>query len=81
MFAKRRLNDLNRSGWWFLLFIIPLVNLLLAIYLVLFPGTDGDNNYGHAPVANTLGVKILAWMLPLVFILGILAAIAVPQYH
>lgn len=81
MFAKRRLNDLNRSGWWFLLFIIPLANLLLTIYLVFFPGTAGDNNYGHAPVANSLGVKILAWMLPLVFILGILAAIAIPQYQ
>jgi len=31
MFAKRRLNDLNRSGWWFLLFLVPIVNLLIAI--------------------------------------------------
>ncbi len=81
MFAKRRLNDLNRSGWWFLLFIIPLVNLLLAIYLVFFPGTHGSNNFGPAPVANSIGVLILGWMLPVVFVLGILAAIAIPQYQ
>ncbi len=81
MFAKRRLNDLNRSGWWFLLFIIPVVNLLLAIYLIFFPGTDGSNRFGPAPVANSIGVLILGWMLPVVFILGIVAAIAIPQYQ
>ncbi len=80
MFAKRRLNDLNRSGWWFLLFIIPIVNLILAIYLIFFPGTDGSNNFGAAPVANSLGVLILGWMLPVFFVLGIVAAIVVPQF-
>jgi uncharacterized membrane protein YhaH (DUF805 family) len=81
MFAKRRLNDLNRSGWWFLLFIIPVVNLLLAIYLIFFPGTDGSNKFGPAPVANSIGVLILGWMLPVVFVLGIVAAVAIPQYQ
>ncbi len=80
MFAKRRLNDLNRSGWWFLLFIIPIVNLILAIYLIFFPGTDGSNKFGAAPVANSLGVLILGWMLPVFFVLGIAAAILVPQF-
>lgn len=79
MFAKRRLNDLNRSGWWFLLFIIPLVNLLLAIYLIFFPGTDGSNNFGPAPAENSIGVLILGWMMPVLFVLGIVAAVAVPQ--
>lgn len=80
MFAKRRLNDLNRSGWWFLLFIIPIVNLLFAIYLIFFPGADGPNNYGPAPVANSIGVLILGWMLPVFFVLGIVAAVVVPQF-
>jgi len=79
MFAKRRLNDLNRSGWWFLLFLIPLVNLVLAIYILFFPGTDGDNNFGPAPVANSTGVLILGWMFPVLMILGIVAAVAVPM--
>jgi uncharacterized membrane protein YhaH (DUF805 family) len=79
MFAKRRLNDLNRSGWWFLLFLIPLVNLVLAIYILFFPGTDGDNNFGPAPVANSTGVLILGWMFPLLMILGIVAAVAIPM--
>ena len=79
MFSKRRLNDLNRSGWWFLLFIIPIVNLILAIYLIFFPGTSGDNNFGAAPTANSTGVLILGWMFPALMILGIVAAVVIPQ--
>lgn len=78
MFSKRRLNDLNRSGWFFLLMIIPLVNLFLIIYMIFFPGTDGDNNHGPMAVPNTLGVKILALFMPIVAIIGIAAAIIVP---
>ena len=80
MFAKRRLNDLNRSGWWFLLFLVPIVNLLMAIYLVFFPGSDGDNNFGPAPTSNSVGVLILGWMMPVFFIVGIGAAILLPQF-
>ena len=80
MFGKRRLNDLNRSGWWFLLVIIPLVNLALIIYLLFFPGTDGSNNHGAPAVANSTGVLILAWMLPVIMILGIVAAVAIPMF-
>ena len=79
IYARRRLNDLNRSGWWFLLFIVPIVNLLLAIYLIFFPGTDGSNNFGPPPVANSIGVLILGWMFPVLMLLGILAAIAGPM--
>jgi len=80
MYAKRRLNDLNRSGWWFLLFIVPVVNLLLAIYMIFFPGTDGANNWGPAPTANSIGVMILGWSMPALFVLGIAAAILIPQF-
>ena len=80
MFAKRRLNDLNRTGWWFVLFIVPIVNLLLTIYLIFFPGSEGSNDYGPAPAANSLGVQILGWMMPVLFLLGIVAAIAIPQF-
>jgi uncharacterized membrane protein YhaH (DUF805 family) len=80
MFAKRRLNDLNRNGWWLLLAFVPFANFLLTIYMMFFPGTDGDNNYGAVPVANTLGVQILGWMMPVLMILGIVAAVLTPQF-
>ena len=77
-FAKRRLNDLNRSGWWILLSIVPFVNLLFTIYIIFFPGTDGDNNFGAAPAANSLGVQILGWLIPALFVIGIVAAVVIP---
>jgi uncharacterized membrane protein YhaH (DUF805 family) len=77
----RRLNDLNHSGWFSLLMLIPLVNLGLALYILFAPGTKGPNNYGPAPVPNSSGVIAAALILPLVFIVGILAAVAIPAYQ
>jgi len=80
MFSKRRLNDLDRSGWWILLFIVPVVNLLLAIYLIFFSGSENNNRYGEIPNENTIGVKLLAFSVPVIMLLGIVAAIAIPSY-
>jgi uncharacterized membrane protein YhaH (DUF805 family) len=80
MFAKRRLNDLNRNGWWLLLAFVPFANFLLTIYMMFFPGTDGDNDYGAVPVENTLGVQILAWLMPVLMIVGIVAAVLIPYF-
>ena len=78
MFGKRRLNDLNRSGWFILLMIIPIINFILIIYLVFFGSTDGDNDYGPRADANTIGVKILAFLFPVLMLLGIGAAVLIP---
>ncbi|HKJ50304.1 MAG TPA: DUF805 domain-containing protein [Gammaproteobacteria bacterium] len=79
MWLKRRFNDLNRSGWWMLLFFIPVVNLIVGIYLLFFPGTDGPNNFGPAPAANSIGVLILGWLAIAAIVLGIVGAIAAPM--
>ena len=80
--AKRRLNDLNHSGWLTLLMLVPLVNGLFGLYLMFAPGTKGSNNYGPAPVKNSTGVIIGGLMLPVsIALIGILAAIAIPQYQ
>jgi hypothetical protein len=73
------MNDLNRTGWWTLTFMVPILNLATANYLLFFPGTPGDNNYGPAPAANTLGVKILALTMPIIALVGILAAVLIPM--
>lgn len=49
----RRLHDLNRSGAWMLLSIIPLANLLL-LYWFLCEGEDCRNEYGSQPKAHRL---------------------------
>lgn len=43
-----RLNDINYSGWYALLFFVPIVNLaLIALYFI--DGTKGTNKYGNDP--------------------------------
>jgi len=73
----QRCHDLNTSGWVSLLILIPLVNLLFWF----LPGTPGANRFGPPPPPNTVGVILGALILPLVFVIGIVAAVAIPAYH
>jgi len=43
----RRLHDINQSGLLTLLLLVPFVNLLLFLYLLFAPGTQGANKYGN----------------------------------
>jgi len=44
----RRLHDIGKSGWWYLLVLIPLVNLVL-IYFFICDSQPGENQYGANP--------------------------------
>jgi uncharacterized membrane protein YhaH (DUF805 family) len=48
----RRLHDLNMSGWWYLAFLIPGINVILGLILLFFKGTEGPNRYGTDPLAS-----------------------------
>ncbi|ULT28415.1 DUF805 domain-containing protein [Sphingobacterium sp. E70] len=52
----RRLHDTNKSGWFLLLGLIPLVNLYL-IYLMVIEGDKGPNQYGPDPKAEENGAS------------------------
>ena len=41
----RRLHDLNYSGWYFLLLLVPFVNFALLLYLLLAPGKKQGNRW------------------------------------
>ena len=56
--ARRRLNDMNRTGWLSLLIFVPFVNLGLGLWLLFAPGSEGANNYGPPPCPNSLGVMV-----------------------
>jgi len=49
--SVRRLHDVDKSGWFILLGLIPLVGLYL-IYLYVQPGTPGPNRFGPDPKAG-----------------------------
>ena len=50
MIMVRRLHDLDKSGWWNLIILIPYVDIVFGLYLTCAKGTDGDNKYGSDPL-------------------------------
>lgn len=78
--ARRRLNDMDHNSWLALLVLVPYLNMLVALWLVFAKGSEGPNTYGPAPSPNTGGTIAAAFLVP-VFIVGILAAIAIPAYQ
>lgn len=47
----RRLHDTGRSGWWWLVALIPLAGVVWLIVLLALPGDEGSNQYGADPKA------------------------------
>ena len=47
--AVRRLHDTDRSGWWLLIGLVPLVGGLVLLYFYLIEGTHGPNRFGPDP--------------------------------
>jgi len=45
----KRLHDRNRSGWFLLLLLVPLVNIWILIELAFLGGTAGSNRFGDDP--------------------------------
>ncbi|HCL67400.1 MAG TPA: DUF805 domain-containing protein [Rhizobium sp.] len=49
--GARRLHDIDRSAWWLLLVLVPIVGWIVLIYFNVQPGQQGENQYGQPPVA------------------------------
>lgn len=77
MLTIQRCHDFNATGWLAILWLIPLVNLVFWF----IPGTDGENRFGSPTAPNSVLTVIAALILPIVFVVGILAAIAIPAYQ
>lgn len=50
MVLIRRLHDLNLSGWWSLLYLVPYVDIIFCLYVLFAKGTDGPNRFGEDPL-------------------------------
>jgi uncharacterized membrane protein YhaH (DUF805 family) len=81
IFGRRRLNDLGHSGWLMLLLFIPFVNIVFGLYIIFASGSKTSNDYGPPPNPTPTLVTIGGLILPIVFIVGILAAVALPAYQ
>ena len=45
----RRLHDIDRTGWWILINLIPLVGTIVLLVFAVTDGTPGNNKYGPNP--------------------------------
>jgi uncharacterized membrane protein YhaH (DUF805 family) len=52
----RRLHDIDRSGWWILIGLVPLIGAIVLLVFALLEGTPGDNQYGPNPKGATARV-------------------------
>ena len=48
--AIRRLHDLDRTGWWIFIGLIPLVGWIILIIWYCTRGTNGPNRFGPDPL-------------------------------
>jgi uncharacterized membrane protein YhaH (DUF805 family) len=47
--AVRRMHDTNRSGWWLLLYLLPIIGSIILLIWKCTSGTPGPNTYGADP--------------------------------
>ncbi len=79
--TAQRLHDMDLSAAYMLIFLIPIINSFMGLYLALAPGKDGVNNYGAPPPANKTWHWVCGMALPVIALIGILAAVALPAYQ
>lgn len=45
----RRLHDTDRSGWWLLISLVPLIGAIVLLVFSLQDSDQGDNRFGSNP--------------------------------
>ena len=76
LLSIQRAHDFDKTGWLAILAFVPLVNLLFWFV----PGTNNENRFGKQTPPNSTGVVVAAWIVPIVMVIGILAAVAIPTF-
>ena len=77
----KRCHDMNWSGWWSILSLIPLANMVFGLLLVLIPGSRGGNDFGAPPPPNRTAIAVIVIGVGGLTLIGILAALAIPAYQ
>ena len=45
----RRLHDTDRSGWWILISVVPIIGSIVLLIFFIQNGTAGENRFGPDP--------------------------------
>ena len=48
----RRFHDIDKSGWWFWIVLVPFVGWIIFIVWMASEGTQGPNTYGNPPTTE-----------------------------
>jgi uncharacterized membrane protein YhaH (DUF805 family) len=48
----RRLHDTNRTGWWLLLILIPLIGPVVLLIFTILDSDPEENQYGPNPIID-----------------------------
>ena len=73
VFMVQRSHDMDLSGWWALLNIIPFVYL----YWQFKAGTPGTNRWGPPPEPNTATTKVVAWVAGILALIVLIGSMAI----
>ncbi len=46
----RRLHDADRSAWWLLLYLVPIIGAIVILVFLVSRGTAGPNRFGADPL-------------------------------
>ncbi|GAB1362881.1 DUF805 domain-containing protein [Rhodobacter sp.] len=52
----RRLHDTDRSGWWYLIALVPLVGFIVLLVFFCTKGSAGNNRFGADPLGSPASV-------------------------
>lgn len=52
--TARRLHDVDRSGWWMFLVLVPIVGFIVLLVWYCKRGTVGPNRFGSDPLADSV---------------------------
>ena len=50
--GARRLHDTDRSAWWLLLLLVPIIGWIVLIVFMALRGQEGSNRFGPDPIAS-----------------------------
>ena len=50
----RRLHDIDRTGWWVLISLVPLIGWIVLLVFTVQDSTPGSNRYGPNPKSASL---------------------------
>jgi uncharacterized membrane protein YhaH (DUF805 family) len=53
--SVRRLHDIDRSGWWLLILLVPVIGAIVLLVWACSNGTQGNNRFGPDPKADEGG--------------------------